>query len=119
MKPPFLVELNIEQGKPRAFQAKTILEHGLLQAKRQGAQAVRVIHGYGSSGPGGSLKYMTHQVLQRMLRDGDIKAFVPGEQFSIFEEVGRALLDAYPALSKDRDLGRNNRGITLVLLNRK
>ena len=116
MSAPRIMELNIEQGMPRAQQGRMLLIYGLQAARVQKAQIVKVIHGYGSSGPGGSLRQMTQVVLQTMLTKREIKAFVPGDRFQIFDPAGRAVLDAYPELAKDKDLGRNNRGITLVLL---
>jgi hypothetical protein len=43
-----------------------------------------------------------------------IKDFIPGEDFSIFEDRVLELLDAIPALRADPDLNSTNEGITIV-----
>lgn len=45
-----------------------------------------------------------------------IQGFIPGEEFRISDETTWALLKRMPELKQDRDLGRENKGITMVLL---
>ena len=45
-----------------------------------------------------------------------IRDFIPGEDFRISNEATWALLKQSPKLKQDRDLGRGNRGITVVVL---
>ena len=79
-------------------------------------RAVKLIHGYGSSGAGGKIRIAVRRQLLDLLRQGQIKAFIPGESFSIFDETTRKGLTYCPALRKDPDLDRYNNGITVVLL---
>lgn len=44
-----------------------------------------------------------------------IALFVNGESFSSFDARSKQLLAAAPELILDRDLGSNNKGVTLVL----
>lgn len=88
----------------------------IVTAKRLGAKAIKVIHGYGSTGKGGKLKKGVLEYLEQQKNKGFIKNFVPGDDWAIFNPTARAILDSYAELSKDSDLNRNNPGITIVLL---
>lgn len=110
----FLV--NLEEGMPTVEQAERRLISELGRALASGAKVVKLIHGYGSSGVGGKLRISVRQFLGTKKRRNSIKAFVPGEEWDIFCEGGRQLIEVCPELSRDRDLGRGNAGITLILL---
>ena len=47
---------------------------------------------------------------------GRIAAVVPGERFTIFDETTRRALQQYPHLRQDRDLERENMGVTFVFM---
>lgn len=81
-----------------------------------GSGALKLIHGYGSSGVGGKIRVEVRQYLERQLRLKKIKLYECGEDFSIFSANTRALLSAYPELRKDSDLERHNNGVTFVIL---
>lgn len=111
-----LVTINLEQGMPTVEQANHRLPGELIRARAQGAKAIKLIHGYGSSGVGGKLRVGIRAALADLKRRGKIKEAVPGENWSIFDEGARRILDLYPDLSRDRDFERGNAGITIVLL---
>ena len=77
---------------------------------------LKLIHGYGSSGKGGRIRTASRRYLEEAAVQGRIAAYLPGEQFSIFDETTRRALQQYPRLRQDRDLDRENRGITFVFL---
>ncbi len=108
--------INIEHGFPTRDQARQKLESAIAQAKKEGTQALKIIHGYGSSGQGGVLRFAIRGYLRQMKDRGEIVLFVNGESFSQFEERSRELLRRQPDLLVDQDLGNGNRGITLVLI---
>ena len=56
-------------------------------------------------------KYLT-----RLQNKREIRLFVPGERFEIFDQDTQKLLSACRELSRDKDLNRHNNGITVVLL---
>ena len=101
---------------PTVPQAQSRLIAELGRARASGAKAVKLIHGYGSSGVGGKLKIGVRQFLSTKKRQNKIQTFVAGEEWDIFDEESRRLLADCPDLAKDRDLGRGNPGITMVLL---
>ena len=108
--------INLEEGFPTRDQARQKLETALAKAKKDGVTAVKIIHGYGSSGQGGVLRFAVRGYLRQMKDRKQIAMFVNGETFSQFEERSRELLRRLPELVVDPDLGRGNKGITLVLL---
>ncbi len=111
-----LTVTNLEQGKPFAEEAVRRMRFALRSARAGGTQAVKLIHGYGSSGTGGRIKTCVHKELAVMKRGGEIKDFIAGEEFTPFSEICRRALDRYPDLQKDKDYLRCNQGITIVLL---
>ena len=62
--------LNIEAGLPTVEEARSILLAELKQAKQSGVKAIKVIHGYGSTGKGGALRGgLRTSLLRRKKRD--------------------------------------------------
>lgn len=110
------ITINLEQGMPTVEQARIKLDQALRTAKARRTEALKIIHGYGSSGKGGAIKRDVHTYLAGKQRAGYIRGFVPGERFSPFDPSARAILSACPALARDRDYSKGNDGITIVLL---
>jgi hypothetical protein len=108
--------INLEQGLPDRNQARQRLEAAIAKARKDGVPALKLIHGYGSSGQGGTLRFAIRGYLRQMKDRGEIAMFVNGESFSQFEERSRQLLGRVPGLLVDPDLGSGNKGVTLVLL---
>jgi len=106
--------VNLEEGMPRVEQAMKKLTYHLHEKKRQGVRAVKLIHGFGSSGTGGGIRKRCREYLESLQRRGVIVAFVPGERFSIFDADTRRLLDLCPDMRRDSDLDRHNNGVTIV-----
>ncbi len=111
-----LVLVNLEEGMPTVEQAERRLVSELGRARASGAKAVKLIHGYGSTGVGGKLRISIRQFLASKKRRNTIRAYVSGEEWDIFSDESRQLLESCPDLSRDKDLGRGNPGITIVLL---
>ncbi len=110
------VMINLEKGRPKVDAAMTKLRLELATLRRIGAHTVKIIHGYGSSGTGGSIRTATHVYLSELLKDDKIKAFCMGEHFGPFEQAGRQMIELVPDLRKDPDWGQQNEGITIVVL---
>lgn len=108
--------VNLELNRPTVPLALSLLEDALRIARDQGHSAVKLIHGYGSSGVGGDIRIAVQKTLARKVDDKQIRAFVPGEDWRISNEDTWALLKRCPELKQDSDLGRSNRGITIVVL---
>lgn len=108
--------INLEQGMPSLEFAKIQLRQSLTAARANRVPMVKFIHGYGSSGRGGVIRTEVHRVLRQMREQGEIVAFIPGEEFSPFEETTQKMLLRYPELSRDRDYLKTNHGITIAIL---
>jgi hypothetical protein len=108
--------INLEEGFPTRDQAFQKLEAALIRARKDHIVALKVIHGYGSTGAGGVLRFAVRSFLRQRKEKGEIAAFVNGESWSSFDERSKALFAKVPELVMDTDVGRANKGITLVLL---
>lgn len=115
-KPAPIKIVNLEDGMPNVGEALLRMQHELHVARKQGYRGVKIIHGYGSSGVGGSLRIELQKELQRLADAGSIRLFVAGEDWRTSHEATWAMLKRYPEWKQDADLGRNNKGISVVLL---
>lgn len=101
---------------PSVSEALQRLESELVLARQQKQLVLKVIHGYGSKGVGGDIRIAVQKRLREMLENKKIRGCIFGEDWSkSCDEVWR-LLQSRQELKSDPDLGRCNRGITIVLL---
>ena len=108
--------LNIEAGMPTVEEARQRLLAELKQAKQSGVGAVKVIHGYGSTGKGGALRDALRKSLLRRKKEGLVTRVIFGEKWSVFEDDARYAIEHCPDLRSDRDLNHSNEGITIAVL---
>jgi len=108
--------VNLEDGMPTVEQARLRMQYELQAARKEGYTAAKLIHGYGSSGMGGTLRLELQQELRQRARSGTLRAVIPGEDWRISDEATWELLKRFPEWKKDADMGRNNLGISIVLL---
>lgn len=101
---------------PSVPQARARLAHELRAAARAGASLLKIIHGYGSSGAGGDLRIALQSTLRQMQSRGEIRQCIFGENWRQGDEQAWELVKQYPSLKADRDFGKQNRGITIVVL---
>ncbi len=107
---------NLEDGMPSVPQARARLASELRAARASGVELLKIIHGYGSSGVGGDLRIAVQATLRQMQERGEIRACIFGENWRKSDADAWDLLKRNPTLKEDRDLGQNNRGITIVVL---
>jgi hypothetical protein len=115
-KPAPIKIIDLEDGMPKVEEARLRMQRELQVARQQGYVAVKLIHGYGSSGVGGSLRIELQKELQRLSSTGTVKSFIAGEDWRVSDEQTWELLKRYPEWKRDSDLGRANKGISIVLL---
>ena len=108
--------VNLEQDMPTVPMAFSRLSDALRMARAEGFAGIKVIHGYGSSGAGGAIRSAVQAELMQRVRGGEIRAFIAGEDWRISDERSWALLQARPQLKQDPDLGRGNKGMSIVVL---
>ena len=107
---------NVEAGMPTLDEARRLVIEEIREAKRARARVLKVIHGYGSSGKGGALCVGLRKSFGLRRKEGIIKDFIAGEDFTIFNETVLTLLEAVPELRGDPDLGAINEGVTILWL---
>lgn len=108
--------VNLEAGMPTVAQALAELDQQLNRARRDGVRILKVIHGYGSTGVGGAIKQAVHRQLARLKRGRRIREFVPGEDWSVFDEATRGILAECGDLGSDPDLKHQNEGISILFV---
>jgi hypothetical protein len=107
---------NVEAGRPTLDEARRLVIEEVKRARREGVRVLKVIHGYGSSGQGGALCFGLRKSFRLRKKEGAIKDFIAGEDFSIFNGTALALLEAVPELRGDPDMNATNEGVTILWL---
>ena len=108
--------LNLEDGMPLVEDAISRMNTGIQEMRVSRVKAVKLIHGYGSTGRGGRIRLGVRDELAAMKRKRLIKDFIPGEEFGPLDTASRKLAEQDKTVTRDPDYGRMNQGITVVVL---
>ncbi len=108
--------VNLKSDMPQVHEALQRLDRELAIAGQEKAKLLKVVHGYGSSGAGGDIRIAVQKRLLEMSQSGRIRGCIFGENWSKSDDAAWKLLQSHSELKSDSDLGRRNRGITIVLL---
>jgi hypothetical protein len=108
--------VNLKSDMPQVHEALQRLERELAVARQEKANVLKLVHGYGSTGAGGDIRIAVQKRLLEISQNGQIRCCIFGENWSRSDDVAWKLLQSHPELKSDSDLGRRNRGITIVLL---
>lgn len=101
---------------PTVKEAMGILELEIKRAKSLKCSCIKVIHGYGSTGTGGKIKTKLKEILPQKREKGQIKDYIHGEDWSIFNKKTREVLSTIKEAQGDKDLDKFNTGMTVVIL---
>lgn len=101
---------------PSVQEALSRLDSALRRARLDKTTLVKFVHGYGSRGEGGDIRVAVQSELMQKLQRKELQQVIFGEDWRISYEASWALLKKWPQLKQDSDLGRKNRGITIVVL---
>ena len=71
-------EINLEEGRPTVSEGRERLIRELTLARDEKVRAVKLIHGYGSSGTGGRLRGEVRRYLGLLKEQKRIVDFIPG-----------------------------------------
>lgn len=107
---------NVEAGMPVLEEARRLVMGEIKRARRDKVRVLKIIHGYGSSGKGGMLCIGLRKSFGLRKKEGVIKDFFPGEDFSIFNQTVLTMLEAVPELRGDPDMNATNEGVTVLWL---
>jgi DNA-nicking Smr family endonuclease len=108
--------VNLKHDLPTVQEALSRLDREIAIARQEGSALLKVVHGYGSSGTGGDIRIAVQARLHHLAEAGQIRACIFGENWSKSDAAVWRLLQAQAELKRDCDLGRANRGITVVVL---
>ena len=111
-----LREVNLKYDMPTVDDAIRRITYNIRSARPMGVTAIKFIHGYGSTGKGGSIRSEARKYLDRQKNQGHIKYYITGESFSIFDDATRKAFFICDELRRDSDIERHNNGITIVIL---
>jgi len=111
-----LREVDIKSDMPTVDDAIRRITYNIKNAQALGANVIKFVHGYGASGKGGAIRIEARKYLDRQVSNRQIKFYVKGEDFSIFDDGTRKAFAICDELRRDSDLERHNNGITIVIL---
>lgn len=111
-----IATVNLEQGMPLVHEALSRLDGELAAARSRHCPILKLVHGYGSSGVGGDLRIAVQKRLRELQDDGSIHSCIFGEDWGTSDARAWNFLKLHPEFKSDPDLGRSNRGITIVVL---
>jgi hypothetical protein len=106
----------LKEGMPSVEQARARLSGEIQVARQSGLKVLKIVHGYGSTGVGGDLRIALQSTLRQMAERREIADCIYGENWRTSDERSWRLLKQMPELKNDSDLGKGNKGMTLVLL---
>lgn len=107
---------NVKADMPSLDEARRAVIREIRRAKRENTRVLKIIHGWGSTGKGGTLCVGLRKSFKIRRKEGVIKDFINGEDFSIFNKATLDLIEAVPELRGDPDLNATNEGITILWL---
>ncbi len=111
--PKKVAQVNLEYNMPTVEAALQRMRNSLTTCKGQGYKVVILIHGYGSTGVGGSIKAAVRRCLGESSLMGVVRTYAGGEQWV---DKKRELLAVCKDLAKYERRIANNEGVTVVVL---
>ena len=106
----------LKEGMPSIEEARARMRTELGIARKNGIKVMKLIHGYGSTGVGGDLRIALQSTLRQMVERQEIADCIYGENWRTSDARAWELVKRMPDLKNDSDLGKGNRGITIVVL---
>ena len=106
----------LKEGMPSVEQARARLSTEIQIARSNGVKVLKIVHGYGSTGAGGDLRIALQATLRQMAAGREIRDCIYGENWRTSNQRTWELLKQMPELKADSDLGKINKGITIIVL---
>jgi hypothetical protein len=105
---------NVKENMPTKLEAGKLLAEFIKQHKNE--KVIKIIHGYGSTGVGGSIKQIVHKSLRNKRKSKEIKAFIPSEAIFELQGFDEDISKYLHLIKNDIDAKRPNDGVTFVIL---
>ena len=106
--------IDLREGLPDVDAALRILEYQFASAAAIGERVVKVIHGCGATVRGGGR--LRTEVRRWGRNDRRVGLAVKGENFAVENPQARYLVEKFPHVAADEDLGQHNEEITLFFI---
>lgn len=111
------IVLNLEIGGPSGEEALDRLTQTIRGASEVGIRALIVIHGYGSSGTGGKIKWVVRDALENNFFSDRVDEYYFGEGIAFASSGYHALLKRRPSLKEHlAPFKVGNAGMTVLLM---
>ena len=108
--------VNFKEVVFAAEDAAIYLEMEIDKAKAMKAKGFKIIHGYGSHGQGGKISINLRKHAFKLRKEKRIKEIFTGAEWALQNEKCIKFLEECKFASLDEDLGRQNPGITIIVL---
>ena len=105
---------NIKEDMPGKLEAGKRLAQ--IIRENQGEKVIKIVHGYGSTGVGGSIKHLVHKSLRNQVKKSMIAAFIPGEASKELLGFDEQIATYSHLIKQDNDFRIGNDGITFVIV---
>jgi hypothetical protein len=111
------IEINIKQDSPHVEEALDLLTEQLRKCLDLGIKAIILVHGYGSTGEGGRIKWAIQNALENNRYSDRVDEYFFGENVGYGSESYHALLKRRPGLKRYlKRFKEGNAGMTVLLL---
>lgn len=108
--------LNLESEGYTVEHAIAMVEIEIDHSRKEGAVALKIVHGYGSHGRGGAILIALRKKLVSWKRSGFVKNYFYGDKWNLFDKDTRRILEKDKSIFGDEDFYTNNPGITIIEL---
>lgn len=105
---------SVKTGMPSVSEALHRLTMFINMTKNK-EKAIKIVHGYGSTGIGGSIRDAIRIELSNLKLKGVIQTYIPGESFKQMMGFDSDIKDFKHLLVHDDDYMKSNAGITYII----
>ncbi len=108
--------VNLKDGEFNVELAIATVEIEIESAKKEGLVALKVLHGYGSHGRGGTIAIELRKTLSLWKKQGFITNYFGGDRWNLFDKQSQKILMKDKDIFNDCDINSSNPGITIIEL---
>ncbi len=108
--------VDLKNGEYNVELAIATVEIEIERAKLEGLVALKVLHGYGSHGRGGTIAIELRRTLAHWKKIGFITNYFGGDKWNLFDSHSKAILMKDKNIYNDCDIHTSNPGITIIEL---
>lgn len=111
------ITINLELGGPTTEEALDVLTAHIRIASEVDIRTMIIIHGYGSSGTGGSIRRAIREALENNFFADRVEEYIHGEDLMHRSSIYQDLIKRRPSLkSHCKSFKEGNPGMTILLM---